>query len=1324
MKVILSSIICLFLIILSPCSAQTNMATLELFQACQAKDIDKVHKSIEEGAEIDARDNLGLTPLFYALSGGSREVMDLLISKGADINQSIGSQPGFDTDDSLQPLIMWAVDSENQDMVEYLLAQGATTDCVDSQGVLLIGRAASCNNFEIFKLIADREGNMDKYFRLDIDYIGTLLHAAVGAENIKTVNYLLDHKVNIDARDSHEYSPLFIAAMAGNLEITKLLVEHSADIYTGTSWGRSLQDNAQHFGSNKAIDYLQKIFKEKHTNEPPPSWMRFIKTDTPWNDIDMKGLENYIQEGQAFWGTDSMGNTLLHYVAGKDSGNGDLLMILIDWGLDVNARNAYKETPLHKAVRWDEVKNVEILLSRGADVHARDKDGNTPLNIMANNYANGVTGEEDERAITEMLLEKGADADPVNIFGITPLFKLAEDKMDHHLGLAGLLIAHGADVNHQTISQDTPLHEAADIGTVKMMELLLEAGARLDTRNISGNTPIHTIGYDSQEKYDLVFKYKKDISVIEAVYYAQYDILEDLIRNGGDVEQQSANHNATGLIVAARQNNARMITKLLELHADINARDDLGNTGLHYAAERGNDDAVWALLKSGADIHIRNNDGLTAMDLAAAQDKFRTLQLFKDAYPDLETSPPAIEEGEPDTEITEDDRGATPGETISEEELKEHIKKQLAEQINNPFHKAVALGDIDAIKKMLDNNGIDVNETDNLDSVPLMYASYMGYQDIVKLLLDHGGDIDFQNDKGMTCLFLAIISGNQEMVRLLLELGADPALQNGEGMNALQLAKLTQQENIALIIQEADPDLGADIEEWVKAADDEFEKMEEELKKHEQDWMVDQLCSQTRNPFHLAIIKGDMEQVKAMIAGGNIDVNGLDKAGKLPLIYAAVMEHRDMVTLLLEHGAEINGYDTNPGFYPSPTRYDDREEGWGVLHYLAESGNIGMLEFMTEKGADVNLPEKGEGQSPFFIAIKNYKFDFAGALIKAGADIHFQNKRGNTILHEAACDDEIEKIKKLIELGADIEVKNKNGVTPLMAAARCGEDDTMIYLLQQGADPGAVDNDGNNALHDTVSKEYTSETIRILIEYGIDINQRNNQGETPLFRVFDSGFYEDCRKNAQILLREGADMTIPNDDGDTILHLAVRERSPEIARLAIEYGVEVNTKNKQGNTPLQELVDPFLGKIKSMEIIILLVENGANPNDQTHWGWTTLQSAVKRGWPDVVSYFIENGADVNVCSTDNRERNTPLHVAVNEGFADIVKILIDHGADIDAINTNNQTPLHIAVRMEEIPIVRLLLEAGARSDIPDNRDRTALDWARNVGNEEILSLFE
>ena len=100
---------------------------------------------------------------------------------------------------------------------------------------------------------------------------------------------------------------------------------------------------------------------------------------------------------------------------------------------------------INKDARDGNIEAVKQHLAAGADVNAKDEDGETPLHY---------TVYKGHKEIAELLIEKGADVDAGNSFGSTPLHNAA---IDGHTEIVELLIAKGADVNAKADTGWTPL---------------------------------------------------------------------------------------------------------------------------------------------------------------------------------------------------------------------------------------------------------------------------------------------------------------------------------------------------------------------------------------------------------------------------------------------------------------------------------------------------------------------------------------------------------------------------------------------------------------------------------------------------------------------------------------------------------------------------------------------------------------------------------------------------------------------------------------------------------------------------------------------------
>ncbi|XP_055954452.1 protein phosphatase 1 regulatory subunit 12A isoform X11 [Patella vulgata] len=217
-------------------------------------------------------------------------------------------------------------------------------------------------------------------------------------------------------------------------------------------------------------------------------------------------------------------------------------------------------------------------------------------------------------------------------------------------------------------------------------------------------------------------------------------------------------------------------------------------------------------------------------------------------------------------------------------------------------------------------------------------------------------------------------------------------------------------------------------------------------------------------------------------------------------------------------------------------------------------------------------------------------------LLDRGADINTSNIDGLTALHQACIDDNQDMVEFLVDNGAEVDVCDNEGWTPLHATASCGFTEIARYLIKRGANVAAVNNDGDlpmdicedeemenllqkemdeqgidaelarqeeeermladanqwlnsknvkekkhtktgaTALHVAAAKSYIK-VMEILIQAGVDVNARDNDGWTPLHAAAHWGQEESC----QILVDNMCDMDIKNNAGQSAFELADAE---------------------------------------------------------------------------------------------------------------------------------------------------------------------------------------
>ena len=141
---------------------------------------------------------------------------------------------------------------------------------------------------------------------------------------------------------------------------------------------------------------------------------------------------------------------------------------------------------------------------------------------------------------------------------------------------------------------------------------------------------------------------------------------------------------------------------------------------------------------------------------------------------------------------------------------------------------------------------------------------------------------------------------------------------------------------------------------------------------------------------------------------------------------------------------------------------------------------------------------------------------------------------------------------------------------------------------------------------------------------------------------------------------------------------------------------------------------------RHFQLAHLLHCDGSSVNTRSHDGISPLHSASFFGDLEVIRILLKYGADINA---QNDGGATPLDWATWSRLPEVVRVLLEQSADPNISAYDGMTPLHRAVTRRSAPVVRLLLEHDVDVDAVDNTGRTALQYARESGYDEIVTLL-
>jgi ankyrin repeat protein len=425
-----------------------------------------------------------------------------------------------------------------------------------------------------------------------------------------------------------------------------------------------------------------------------------------------------------------------------------------------------------------------------------------------------------------------------------------------------------------------------------------------------------------------------------------------------------------------------------------------------------------------------------------------------------------------------------------------------------------------------------------------------------------------------------------------------------------------------------------------------------------------------RTALHIAADNGSLEVIDALIAA-KAPLTPRDSDGLTPLLRAARSLRGKAVELLLAKGADKGSILSFLSVKNS--------SGQTLLHTAAAKGSAESVLVFCSLGIDAD-PRDNSGRTPLSLVASSAGVE-AGAtrkaylvtarcLLESGADPLRADTKGYSPLWYAVRQDDGELVLLLSEKGID--------ATSLGEAYERGDLHIAEILVERIGDTAAADTTGRTYLHVAAGQGLTDLASKLL-SLQADPNTADRFGRTPLALAVTRGDLE----MARILIEGGADPNKPGEGGMTPLGLAVRLAETDVAELLISAGADVNPRT--GTTPLIGAV-----QARNREIVGFLLSRGADVNAPDAGG-TPLHYAVETrtgiSGIDILRLLLEQGA---VVDKRNDAGETPLLRAAAGGKLEEASLLLESGADPNAPDDRGRTPLSIARQLGNKKMIALL----------------------------------
>ncbi|KAJ5740278.1 ankyrin repeats (3 copies) domain-containing protein [Penicillium malachiteum] len=574
-----------------------------------------------------------------------------------------------------------------------------------------------------------------------------------------------------------------------------------------------------------------------------------------------------------------------------------------------------------------------------------------------------------------------------------------------------------------------------------------------------------------------------------------------------------------------------------------------------------------------------------------------------------------------------------------------HLKVDLNAQCHHgqtALHRAAWAGSTE-IARLLLREGASITQDDNRNT-PLHIAAQMGFSGVVKLLIE-SEDVNSRGINGLTPLHFAAIAGDLAMATILIEHADLEAMDDHFGWTPLHCASDSGNDEVVRLLL----DLGADI----NATD------------HQLKW----------TSFHFAAMNGHAAVIKLLLERGvgTEMFQCPDKYYWTALKLAEMNGHSEVWAHYAEHDKQemfpdnILAY----GVFPS-------DDHFTPLHCRAINHQPRVTKILTTSEAFMYKEEDFGGCLPLTFAAKAGLMVTIRKLLSAGSS--FEITPGSSLLHWSIKNDHHIITRNVLHAGVDRRKPDASGNRPIHSACLSSDAAMLQILLEAGTEHNSLTKfDHENALH-KAARNKNLDVMRLLLEKGLDMEVRNNEGAAPLVIAADCG----NEAAVQLLLSAGAFPNPPFEHRNGISAM----------RVALMNG--------------------------HSEVVRLLLEAGADCKGRAERGQTFLHHAARNGYTKIVEYLITAGSEI--MARDDRGISA-LHIASQNGHLGAVQALVSAHSQIDIVDERGRTPLDCAVEKIDPRSLKKLIRSGVEIQSHDRLDPTTLPTTTENTYEKRLGIL-
>ena len=620
---------------------------------------------------------------------------------------------------------------------------------------------------------------------------------------------------------------------------------------------------------------------------------------------------------------------------------------------------------------------------------------------------------------------------------------LLQTALDGNAKKTKLLLAAGASVHTRDKSRWTPLMRASILGNIETIKVLLSYGSEPNDLNDYERT-----------------------AMIESAAHGHLEAVKLLHKTGSDLDHWPPKVGGPALAEAAQNNREKVVRFLLKAGANPQVHMPDGKTPLMWASEYNHADIIGTILSAGAEVDKRTK--YTRM----------TALMFAVKRGGLESTRKLVHAG---AKMNLKDAGgrsvlgwAVSGSYEVFKWLLDHGMKLPRSESGTQqlLQNAISHGNESMIKLLL-NKGLTVQPKNEFGICLLSMAVLNRNPKILRYFLQQSVFlIDYRGKQGKTALMTAARTGNVEAAKLLLEHGANPLIKDQQGLSALHHAAGSGYLELTRLLSIQD----ADIE-------------------RKTDGGQTPLSIAARGSDHHSPGSNHFATVCCLIEEG-AEIGVSDNRGFTALMYGVIANNLEIVSTLLDHGADVNHMGLNgETSLLTALQYGVENERSPVPEHLKTDPVSDLVDLLLKAGADPNL--HGPDKIPLFMALSNRCPQICRQLLEKGANPKAVNANGDTVL--MASTGSVKKCRMMLKEGIQVNAKNRQTNTALHLAARSYKENKQILasLIRAKAEINLPGQFGQTPLMMAILPEIKV-NICYLLGSGADPMTRNSQGITAL----------------------------------------------------------------------------------------------------------------------------------------------------------------------------------------------------------------------------------